>query len=99
MIALVIASYSAVHCQACIQHATHVCNFTKWSDERAKTTAAKECAVSKSGVYRVFPQFQPTNAQNWRLIQNDIFENIKHLPISELTGPSLGSILFVVNVL
>ena len=97
MIALVIASYSAAHCQACIQHATHVCNFTKWSDEHAKATAAKECAVSTSG--RVFPQFQPTNAHNWRLIHNDIFENIKLLPVSDLTGPSSGSTLFVVTIL
>jgi len=76
-----------------------VCDFIKWSDERAKSTAGKECAVSKSGVYRVFPQFQPTKAHNWRLIHNDIFENIKLLPVSDLTGPSSGSTLFVVTVL
>ena len=55
--------------------------------------------MSKSGVYGVFPQFQPTNAHNWYSIHNDIFENIKLLPVSELTGPSSGSTLFVVTVL
>jgi hypothetical protein len=55
--------------------------------------------VSKSGVKRVFPQFRSTIAHNWLLIHIDIFENIKLLPVSDLTGPSSGSTLFVVTVL
>jgi hypothetical protein len=63
------------------------------------TTAAKECAVSKSDVCRVSAKFQPTDAHNWRLIHIDIFENIKLLPVSDLTGPSSGSTLFVATVI
>jgi hypothetical protein len=44
----------------------------------------------------MLPQFRPTNAQNWRLIHNDIFKNVKLVSVSDFTGPSSGKTLFIV---
>ena len=48
------------------------------------------------GYVVLFPQFQPTSAQNCHLIHNNRFENIKLLHIADLTGSIIRKLIVVV---